>query len=58
MTKRVFILSEGVEGEVVTLMTYGAIVNYSVGGIEFFEMLGEDDYVALTDYDAEGDVNE
>lgn len=40
----VFILDEGIEAEVVSLMAYGAIVRYSVGGIEFNEMLTDEDY--------------
>lgn len=37
--------------EIVSLMTYGAIVRYYHGGIEFEEMLGDEDYEVLFDLD-------
>lgn len=51
LTTLVWIPSEGVIGEVVLQMAYGAIVNYSVGGIEFREMLTDEDYEALISLD-------
>lgn len=47
MSQEVFIPSEGVVGEIVSLMAYGAIVRYFTGGIEFYEMLAEEDYVLM-----------
>lgn len=43
----VFILDEGIEAEVLSLMAYGAIVRYSLGGIEFNEMLADEDYLIM-----------
>lgn len=47
----VWIPSEQVIGTVEMQMTYGAIVNYSAGGIEFRELLADEDYEALFDLD-------
>ena len=43
----VWIPSEGVVGRVISQMAYGAIVNYSVRGIEFREMMPDEDYEPL-----------
>jgi hypothetical protein len=47
VTQEVFIPSEGVWGEIVSLMVYGAIIRYNTGGFEFYEMLAEEDYIVM-----------
>lgn len=47
MRQQVFIPSENVWGEIVSLMTYGAVIRYFTGGFEFYEMLAEEDYVVI-----------
>lgn len=47
MNELVYIPDPGVIGELVNLMAYGAIVKYKFGGIEFQEMLAEEDYIIL-----------
>lgn len=51
MNQPVFIPAEGVKGEIVSLMAYGAVVRYFAGGIEFYEMLADEDFVTLGDDD-------
>ena len=46
---RVRILTEEREAEVIKLMTYGVIVRYYDGGIEFQEMLTDEDYEVIED---------
>jgi hypothetical protein len=45
------IYSPSVIGQIVSLMAYGAIVIYSYGGIEYHEMLSNEDYEVLFDLD-------
>lgn len=47
MSHFVWIPSEHVVGMVESQMMYGAIIRYNKGGIEFHEMLAEDDYEPL-----------
>lgn len=49
MNELVFIPSENTWGEVVSLMAYGAIIKYNTGGIEFNEMLADEDYIVVED---------
>jgi hypothetical protein len=51
VSEQVYIPAEGVMGEIVSLMAYGAVVRYFAGGIEFFEMLADEDFVVLGDSD-------
>ena len=44
MSVYVWIPDPGVVGRVVSQMLYGAVVQYSFGGIEFNEMLVDEDY--------------
>lgn len=53
MNERVFIPSEGVWGDIVSLMTYGAVVRYVQGGFEFYEMLAAEDYAIMVEADDE-----
>lgn len=57
MSQEVYIYNEGVIGEIVSLMAYGAIVRYAVGGIEHFELMSNEDYEDLDRLD-EGGANE
>lgn len=41
----VYILDEGVRGTIVTLLAYGAIVKYNIGGIEYKVFMTDEDYV-------------
>jgi hypothetical protein len=43
----VWISDPGVVGRVVSQMLYGAVVEYNFGGIEFNEMLADEDYEEL-----------
>lgn len=47
MTERVYIPDVDEYGELISLMAYGAIVRYHTGGIEFYEMLAEEDYIVM-----------
>lgn len=47
MSRLVWIPAEQVMGRIESQMAYGAIVFYNKGGIEFYEMLAEDDYEFL-----------
>lgn len=51
VSQQVFVLHEGVIGEVMSQMAYGAIVRYAVGGIEHYELMGNDDFEALHSLD-------
>lgn len=46
---RVRILPEGINAEVIQEMTYGVVVRYFDGGIEFQEMLDLEDYEVIDD---------
>jgi hypothetical protein len=43
----VWIPGERVYGEIVSVMAYGAVVKYVKGGLEFNELLSEEDYEYL-----------
>jgi hypothetical protein len=47
MGNQVYIPDKNIMGEVVKEMTYGAIIRYIVGGIEFEELMDKDDYQDL-----------
>lgn len=49
VNQRVWIRAEQVYGEVISEMTYGAVVRYVDRGIEFIEMLDEEDYEVVED---------
>lgn len=51
MNQRVWIHADETYGEIIKEMTYGAYVRYSVAGIEFFEMMDEEDFVVLEEDD-------
>jgi hypothetical protein len=47
----VWISDPGVVGRVLSQMLYGAVVQYNFGGIEFNEMLADDDYEVMFDFE-------
>lgn len=48
VNERVYIPEAGVNGIIIRHMAYGAVVKYTLGGIEFEEMLPEEDYELLS----------
>lgn len=51
MTSIVRVYDPPVAGTVIKEMAYGAIVKYTWGGIDFEEMLSDEDYEVLFDLD-------
>jgi hypothetical protein len=53
VSQQVYIYDEQVLGEVVSQMAYGSIIRYSIGGIEYYELLSNEDFEVLEDYEYE-----
>lgn len=51
LTSIVRVYDPSVIGTVIKEMAYGAIIQYTWGGIDFEEMLGDEDYEVLFDLD-------
>jgi hypothetical protein len=51
VTKIVLVHDPRVPATVIKEMAYGAVVRYNWGGIDFEEMLGDEDYEVLFDLD-------
>lgn len=51
MTTLVFIPAEETTGRVESQMAYGAIVHYNKGGIEYHELMTDEDYEILEEWD-------
>lgn len=51
VSQQVYVLHESVIGEVMSQMAYGAIVRYAIGGIEHYELMSNEDFEVLNDFD-------